>query len=362
MKKLELNHSLINRHLEYCIGKSETGYLISRPFGKLLKYKEDKFPRIINLKKNHISIDLTLEARKNMYQFLYKNFSQIIIGKPESILSLEAKLYERIRLSELKNGISITNEEFKNKIAGFLKYIFNYSSFSKIEPTEPWGPYQLISGLNHSVCVYCNSQFIFTVFRNKTDEKKKLKIRPSLDHFFPKKLHPVLGLSIFNLIPSCHTCNSSLKSDVDCTLEKHIHPYIDDLDELGYFEREFYSNIPKDFKSYDDFYSQVVGRSTNYDVKLKAVNKIDEERIKGFEELFEIEERYSFHKSLINDYVRKAIIYNGIYLGQLGESYDFIFKDNESFEEVMLFEDINNSILSKILKDVIKKELKLLPS
>ena len=80
-----------------------------------------------------------------------------------------------------------------------------------------------MKGVN--VCTYCNRQYIFTINKPK---KKGLEhiVRPELDHWFCKELYPLLSLSFYNLIPSCHTCNSSVKGSDVFKLSDHIHPYL----------------------------------------------------------------------------------------------------------------------------------------
>jgi len=54
-------------------------------------------------------------------------------------------------------------------------------------------------------------------------------MRPPLDHFYPRSRYPFLGTSFYNLIPSCHQCNSSVKGAKNPLDENLTHPY--DIDE-----------------------------------------------------------------------------------------------------------------------------------
>ena len=85
--------------------------------------------------------------------------------------------------------------------------------------------YRLAEMKGSHVCTYCNRQYIFTVNKPK---KKGLEhiVRPELDHWFCKELYPLLSLSFYNLIPSCHICNSSVKGSEVFSLDTHIHPYV----------------------------------------------------------------------------------------------------------------------------------------
>jgi hypothetical protein len=57
------------------------------------------------------------------------------------------------------------------------------------------------------VCIVCDEQ---TWCTHDSDA-----VRADIDHYFPKKLYPHLCVHPFNLIPTCHLCNSSVKGDLD---------------------------------------------------------------------------------------------------------------------------------------------------
>jgi hypothetical protein len=98
-----------------------------------------------------------------------------------------------------------------------VKDIFNYDDFMKQDIAIG-----LIKGLNISICPYCNKNDI------EADDYKysrKRKYRPALDHFYPKSKYPFLGLSIYNLIPSCDECNRAKKSDYDTYVNYYHNPH-----------------------------------------------------------------------------------------------------------------------------------------
>ena len=57
--------------------------------------------------------------------------------------------------------------------------------------------------LHISSCYYCETAYInvFNAKRRQFD----------VDHFIPKEKCPILGLSLFNFVPSCQVCNSRIK-------------------------------------------------------------------------------------------------------------------------------------------------------
>lgn len=102
-----------------------------------------------------------------------------------------------------------------------LKKIFSYDSFSEKSNTH-WCAYDLCQTCNISTCPYCNLSFAHTVFKDGEG-----KVRPSLDHYYDKASYPFLAISINNLVPSCHLCNSSLKGSLNFFTNEHLHPLFD---------------------------------------------------------------------------------------------------------------------------------------
>ena len=90
------------------------------------------------------------------------------------------------------------------------KRLFDYGAFAA-KGAKHWSAYALCRESSYRLCPYCQLSLAVTVYR---DHKEKA-LRPTLDHFYPKHLYPYLALSLFNLIPSCYSCNSSLKGKLD---------------------------------------------------------------------------------------------------------------------------------------------------
>ncbi|MBU0924084.1 hypothetical protein KKG81_04305 [bacterium] len=97
---------------------------------------------------------------------------------------------------------------------------------------------QYIDDLDITVCPYCNRNYIFNFKKTKS-----LNTIAQLDHFFDKSTYPYFSVSIFNLVPSCQTCNQrkSKKSDVI------YHPFIESLNDDVKFKLKI-----KDSKFYYD--------------------------------------------------------------------------------------------------------------
>ncbi|MDR7208773.1 hypothetical protein [Flavobacterium piscis] len=131
------------------------------------------------------------------------NLRIILIGTPDKLESIKTKYYH-------------CKEE--------LQLLFNYENWVNKEGFyEFYHAYDLARALNIQTCVYCNRLYTKTVTVNGTN----CITRPEFDHWFPKSKNPILALSFYNLIPSCHVCNSAVKKNLDMKLDLHYHPYLD---------------------------------------------------------------------------------------------------------------------------------------
>lgn len=120
---------------------------------------------------------------------------------------------------------SATYNEFLEE----CKELFDYGKFSS-KTTKGWNAFQLCASSTYQMCPYCQQAGALTIYR----ESDTQAFRPTLDHFYPKAQYPFLGLSLYNLVPSCHSCNSSLKTTKDFYVNEHLHPFEDS--ELVRFE------------------------------------------------------------------------------------------------------------------------------
>jgi hypothetical protein len=193
------------------------------------------------------------------------------------------------------------------------------------------------------VCTYCNRQYVFTVNKPK---KKGLEhiVRPELDHWYSKELYPLMSLSFYNLIPSCHTCNSAVKGSAVFSLVSHIHPYL-----------QVDANPKIEFRP-----TVASGHSSGYCVKIDRVAGSKEDNtVKAFA----LDEIYAEHGRLeVEDLMRFNSAYNDGYLKILFED---VLKDlgmNYTKAEVykMLFgtelepERFGERPMSKLKYDVLK--------
>ncbi|WP_456480592.1 hypothetical protein [Nautilia sp.] len=244
----------------------------------------------------------------------------ILISKPD-------KLYE---IGEWSKNQSINFDYMKSKYNDFIK---------KKEKEDDYDAYELAKYLNVNTCPYCNITSIYTVI-NENNEKI---VRPEFDHFFDKATYPILSLSIYNLIPSCHQCNSNLKHTKSFNLDEYIHPYIDDIDKKIKFKLKF-CNVK--------FYHSIDG----FEIEIQNIN--NSIKVENHLKVFKIKERYSCLKDIILELIQKKYIYNESYLDELFKKYEgTFFKNIEDLKRLISGgyiseSEINKRPLSKFIKDI----------
>ena len=223
----------------------------------------------------------------------------------------------------------------KNKVTEYEFMIKKYKNFTTKK--DEYDAYDLAKKLNVNVCPYCNINSTYTVI--KEDDKKIT--RPEFDHFYDKATNPILALSFYNLIPSCHTCNSTLKGSEEFSLKSHLNPYSDSFDEVAKFNLKI-----RDSK----FYHSVDG----FEVKLETEDERATNNIKSFE----LDTLYQNHKDIILELIQKEAIYNESYLDELLTQYEgTLFKNREDLQRLISGgyvsdDEIGKRPLSKLIKDI----------
>ncbi|PWH85415.1 HNH endonuclease [Brumimicrobium oceani] len=232
-------------------------------------------------------------------------------------------------------------KELKNKLASLysesssrLCEVFNYDAFAS--SFDNWGAYHLTTSLGVSVCPYCNLNYVHTI------ETENGKTRPELDHFYPKSKFPFLALSIYNLIPSCHICNSNFKGSIDFHTKIHINPYGNEL--LKKFE--FFVDVN------DSDMAEAVPEIEDFKIIMKTMTENESEilRIKNSIQTFKLIELYNNHKEIAKEILEKALYYNETRIIELSEFFDDELADKKS-KDIKLDESTKRFILGNFVED-----------
>ncbi|WP_242785639.1 hypothetical protein [Bacillus cereus] len=274
----------------------------------------------------------------------------ILIGTPKQHQKIIVHIYKNYSL-QLRNNLkkSKKSNSKASVLNNELKAVFNYDSFCRAENINVWCAYQLLDKINIQVCPYCNRQYITTLYTDRG------KTRAQLDHFFDKASYPYLGISLYNLVPSCSVCNSSLKGQKKFFVSTYIHPYMDSFGDKYRFTFELNNNIEslitKEGKIKIGFRSNT--KDTRFEKKARNNTKV-----------FLLDQLYNEHSAIVKETLQKHIWYSDDYVDSLLNSYPGIFNNKEEirrmvFNSELEGDDFNQRPFSKLINDI-AKELQIL--
>ena len=190
--------------------------------------------------------------------------------------------------------------------------------------------------INVNVCPYCNRNYTFVVGNDLIKGT-----RFEYDHFFDKARYPYLALSFYNLVPSCHVCNSNLKGSNKFEIDKNIHPYLE-----GFGSDLLFTIKPKNI----DFLN---GKNSAYRITFKKneLSNWDREKLKAaFRNVvtFRISDLYNMHKDYVNEIIQKSIVYNEDHIKDLFNKYNgTLFSSEDDVRRMVLGNYINEDEYSK---------------
>lgn len=231
----------------------------------------------------------------------------ILRGKPDKLINMQFVFFSKVvpnfsyaewqSFSRLKRKSRVPKTSTQlalitkyDKVYGQLNRIFDYKMFSA-KGSQGYSAYDLADKLDICTCTYCNRLYTKTVI------KPSKIIRPEFDHWFAKSRYPLLAISFFNLIPSCNTCNSTVKGSSEMKLRTHLHPYLDKPE----FKFSYYN------RTYD-----------TYGFEIKSVPGTKSQRSI---EAFKLKEIYEMHEDEITDLAKIKAAYSDSYLSILAGQY-----------------------------------------
>ncbi len=121
-----------------------------------------------------------------------------------------ADVYERFIKCNIPVNIPGTRK--RNPLFEQLDEIFKYNQ--KFDKDIATFFIEHADALKISTCYYCEMAYINTyTLQNPRHSPNRVVMHRQfdVDHFLPKQLCPILGLSFFNFVPSCQVCNSRIK-------------------------------------------------------------------------------------------------------------------------------------------------------
>lgn len=201
-----------------------------------------------------------------------------------------------------------------------------------------------IKKLDIKVCPYCNRNYIFNF-----KKEKDLNATAQLDHFFDKKTYPFLAVSVYNLVPSCSTCNQRKSAkQVDI-----FYPFLESFNDHAKFE---YKGIKNKEDSNGNFFDE-----DRILLELKPISEDVDVKVKKHIEVFNLQNLYNEHKDIVSEILIKSEMYNESYIEELMKNYEgTLFKNEEDllrliFGGYISDEDLGKRPLSKLTKDILEQ-------
>ncbi len=234
--------------------------------------------------------------------------SEILIAEPKYLIPLHEELMVLIHPGyneadyfsyvDQRNDANLPPNLEIYRPSEELFNVFNYKEFLSQSKKKS---YDLATTLNRNTCTYCNRLYTNTVEykdpkTGRVNNSTRIT-RPQFDHWYAQTAYPLLGLSFFNLIPSCSVCNSSIKGDDRFNLTDNIHPYLRD---------------PKESFKFTFTPTNVAGK---YQVDIK---ELIGQKISNHLTAFKIKEVYGVHSDFeLQDLIDLKIKYSENYLDTL---------------------------------------------
>lgn len=249
----------------------------------------DEADPVLNLFFNDRNLEVILKGRPDkLINMQFYFFSRTVPGYSYAEWKTYPKLKRKSRRPRTAAQLALVTKY--DKVYGQLNRIFNYKKFSS-KDNPGYSAYDLAHKLDICTCTYCNRMYTKTVVN-----PHKIT-RPEFDHWFAKSIYPMLAISFFNLIPSCNTCNSTVKGASEMRLKTHLHPYLDRPD----FSFSYYN------KTYG-----------TYGFDIKAAPHTKSHRTV---QAFKLKEIYEMHEDEIIDLTKIKAIYSESYLSILAVQF-----------------------------------------
>ena len=260
---------------------------------KRIKYPQRSSREFDDLKTNYKAIYATHELQtmedgwtnwklRNNVTNIPETVEQLIVADVDAL----ADVYDRfVQLTQVQEKVvnASTGEKKRSQEYKELDKIFRYYNHYDSRIAKFFHKYA--DELSICSCHYCELAYVNT-YQVTVSGRAMVRQHFDVDHYLPKTHCPILGLSLFNFVPSCQVCNSRIKSD-------HV---------IGANKVEWakFSPVSENYEFEDNVKIRLrMHRGPNTAFKEKTEYYIYFRCKNGFREpvnFFHLEERYEFHK------------------------------------------------------------------
>lgn len=248
------------------------------------KWYFDTFHDTIKKRLKGLEYNSQNKGQKEFVRKLISNLSLLLIGTPPKLKAFIDSLhveYTNIATQKVYKPNKVNGKRRKQTFSKGLLQAMGYENYRENKLVE------LSCMLNIKVCPYCNHNFtLYIDILGKT----KMKGLFQLDHFYDKSDYPYLSMSLYNLIPSCSSCNHQKRTT---QLDIRYNPYFKAISD------EFH------FKVMDSFQLRS-GKKGVDKIDIKIERNARGQGINELQEDLHLEEQYSRHKDIVQEIYDKA--------------------------------------------------------
>lgn len=199
------------------------------PSRKKKKKKRVYFGTYMDKMKGNVSLsNLSVAEKKICEQYINDFMSKLLDYSTANEFDLKS-FHDKYQTEMLNNPTEQKVNAHAMLSDVFMKLYENFTEsepiFEELDDKEDKELYSHVSiayyfflKLNIRTCPYCNRNYTFTIHGNVK------KTRPEYDHFYAKSNYPLLAVSFYNLVPSCHTCNH-IKLDDSLFINPFFHGF-----------------------------------------------------------------------------------------------------------------------------------------
>jgi hypothetical protein len=215
------------------------------------------------------------------------SFEKVLSAGHEELQAIAKKFKKKRRKPPF--GASITGIK-----AQYERFRTTRNSPFRTAMNDTYDGYVFAANLGLSVCPYCNRNYIFNI-------PETTRTTCELDHFYDKAAFPFFALSFYNLIPSCKTCNH-LKSNASGEFYN--------LHRGDHTERELL-----------EFSCKITGAGFLDDTRNLELSYVVDSTYQDTFDQLRIKELYSKHLDLVQEVIKKRLIYSSEYIDQMYNDY-----------------------------------------
>ena len=222
------------------------------------------------------------KAQKDFVKKLISNLPLLLIGTPPKLKAFIDSLHsDYIKVVPKKVFKPYLTKRRTQSFAKGLLQAIGYENYRESKLVE------LSRMLNIKVCPYCNHNFtLYIDILGKTNMKGLFQF----DHFYDKSDYPYLSMSLYNLIPSCPSCNHQKRTT---QLDLRYNPYFKAISD------EFH------FKVVDSFQLRS-GKMGADKIDIKIERNVRGQGIDELQDDLHLEEQYGRHKDIVQEIYDKA--------------------------------------------------------